>query len=80
MILRSNLSRSVVVAGVVTQGCVDATLRDAVNAAYYVVACTDCSGSSGGGPFPTSHNKPLPTTVAVPATRALILMNSRRRR
>ncbi len=45
MILRSNLIRSVVVTGVVTQGCVDATLRDAVNADYYVVACTDCVAS-----------------------------------
>lgn len=45
MILRSNLIRSVVMTGVVTQGCVDATLRDAVNADYYVVACTDCVAS-----------------------------------
>ncbi len=42
MVLRCNDIRSVVLAGVVTQGCVESTARDAVFHDYYAVVLEDC--------------------------------------
>lgn len=46
MLLRSNKIESVVVTGVVTQGCVESTARDAAFADYYVVVLRDCVQST----------------------------------
>ena len=42
LILRSNGIRTVVVCGVITQGCVESTARDAQFLEYYVVLARDC--------------------------------------
>src|SRR5437879_325260 len=36
------------------------------------------SGASGGGRWPTSHTRPVPKAMAVPAVRAVFFRNSRR--
>ena len=46
LVLRSNRIESVVVTGVVTQGCVESTARDAAFLDYYVVVLRDCVWSS----------------------------------
>ncbi|MEK7682344.1 MAG: isochorismatase family cysteine hydrolase, partial [Chloroflexota bacterium] len=46
MLLRSDKIESVVVTGVVTQGCVESTARDAAFADYYVVVLRDCVQST----------------------------------
>jgi ureidoacrylate peracid hydrolase len=45
LILRSNEIRSTVIAGVMTQGCVESTARDATFMDYYVVLARDCVAS-----------------------------------
>lgn len=45
LILRSNQVESLVVLGVVTQGCVESTARDATFYDYYVVLIRDCVGT-----------------------------------
>lgn len=45
LLLRSNEMQSLVVAGVVTQGCVESTVRDATFYDYYVVLVQDCVGT-----------------------------------
>lgn len=45
LILRSNLIRTVVVAGCTTEGCVDSTVRDAGFFDYFVVVPSDCVAS-----------------------------------
>ena len=45
LILRNNAIRTVVVTGVVTQGCVMATAKDALHLGYYVVVASDCVAS-----------------------------------
>jgi nicotinamidase-related amidase len=42
MVLRCNDIRSVVLTGVITQGCVESTARDAMFHDYYTVITTDC--------------------------------------
>ncbi len=46
ILLRSHYIRSVVVTGVVTNGCVSATARDAVDHDYYTVLASDCVAAS----------------------------------
>lgn len=50
LILRSNNIKSVIVTGVVSHGCVEATLRHAVYLDYYVIELSDCVAA---------HNKEL---------------------
>lgn len=45
LMLRSSGTRSVVIAGVMTQGCVESTARDATFMDYYVVLARDCVAS-----------------------------------
>jgi ureidoacrylate peracid hydrolase len=45
LILRSNEVESLVICGVVTQGCVESTARDATFFDYYVVMLRDCVGT-----------------------------------
>lgn len=45
MILRSNGIRTVVVTGLITEGCVDSTARDALFRDYFVVVLEDCVDS-----------------------------------
>jgi nicotinamidase-related amidase len=45
LILRSNRIESLVICGVVTQGCVESTARDATFLDYYVVMMRDCVGT-----------------------------------
>jgi ureidoacrylate peracid hydrolase len=45
-VLRSNHICSTIVTGVVTHGCVDATVRDAMLRDYYVTVVRDCVSSS----------------------------------
>jgi nicotinamidase-related amidase len=45
MVLRCNDIRSVVLTGVITQGCVESTARDAMFHDYYTVIATDCVGT-----------------------------------
>lgn len=47
--LRSRGIKTLVVTGVVTQGCVESTVRDAVGLDYYVAVVADCCASSGPG-------------------------------
>jgi nicotinamidase-related amidase len=42
MFLRCNGIRTVVLTGVITQGCVESTARDAMFHDYYTVIATDC--------------------------------------
>jgi nicotinamidase-related amidase len=42
MLLRNNNIKSVVLTGVITQGCVESTARDAMFHDYYVVIANDC--------------------------------------
>ena len=46
LILRSRGVKTIVVAGVVTQGCVESTVRDAVGHDYYVAVPEDCVAST----------------------------------
>lgn len=46
LLLRSNEIESLVIAGVVTQGCVESTVRDATFYDYYVVLVQDCVGTT----------------------------------
>jgi len=46
LILRSLGVKTVVVGGVVTQGCVESTVREAANADYYVAVAQDCVAST----------------------------------
>src|SRR5947207_4354128 len=46
LILRSRGVKTLVVAGVVTQGCVESTVREAANADYYVAVAEDCVAST----------------------------------
>ena len=46
LILRSNGIRALVVTGVMTEGCVESTVRDATFYDYFVVLLRDCVGSS----------------------------------
>jgi nicotinamidase-related amidase len=54
LILRSQGVKTVVVAGVVTQGCVESTVRDAVGRDYYVAIPEDCVASTGDEVHQTS--------------------------
>ncbi len=49
ILLRANGIKSVVVCGVVTEGCVESTARDAFFNDYYVVAAMDCCASISQG-------------------------------
>jgi nicotinamidase-related amidase len=55
LILRSNGIRTLVVTGVMTEGCVESTVRDATFYDYFVVLLKDCVGS----PNPMFHEASL---------------------
>jgi nicotinamidase-related amidase len=46
LVLRSIGVKTLVVGGVVTQGCVESTVREAANADYYVAVARDCVAST----------------------------------
>src|ERR1044071_7653076 len=46
LVLRSTGVKTLVVGGVVTQGCVESTVREAANADYYVAVAKDCVASA----------------------------------
>ncbi len=48
LLLRANGIRTVVVAGVATHCCVEATVRDACHKDFYVVVAEDCCATRGG--------------------------------
>jgi len=48
LLLRANCIRTVVVAGVATHCCVEATVRDACHKDFYVVVAEDCCATRGG--------------------------------
>jgi nicotinamidase-related amidase len=49
MALRARGVKTVIVAGVVTQGCVECTVRDATGWDYYVAVPEDCVASTDEG-------------------------------
>ncbi len=55
MILRSCLKETVIIGGVVTEGCVESTARDALMKDYYVVIAEDCIASAS----PITHENQL---------------------